>query len=324
MRGHSWRVEGGHMKALVATDYGPPQQVLRVAEVPPPAPGPGQVLVKVAAAALNPVDVGLITGGMRQMMPIRHPFVIGMDASGTVASVGTGVTGYAGGEPVLGFSSFIAGTVAEYTVIDAGPCLARRPADLDPLRGAAIPESGLTAKHLLRAAELKPGQSMLVVGATGGIGMFAVQLAAAGGVEVIATAPPPDMDYVLGLGAAHVVDYTADDVVKQTLVAYPDGVDVVLDLVNAGPALADVAVAARPGGRVVSPLAGPSDLGPEVTAVYIGRMTPKPGDLDDLASRAASGGLHIEVGAAYPLDQAVSAVMDFAGKHVRGKVVITV
>jgi NADPH:quinone reductase-like Zn-dependent oxidoreductase len=313
------------MKALVATDYGPPLQVLRIADIPDPAPAPapGQVLVRVQAAALNPFDVKLTIGELREMVPIQHPFVIGMDASGTVAGVGEGVSGYAEGEPVFGYSGLAAGTVAEYTLMQAGPFLAKRPDGLDPVRAAGIPQSGLTALHLLRAAELKPGQRALVVGATGGIGMFVVQLAVAEGVEVIATATPDDVEYVLSLGASHVVDYTAGDVAEQTFSVYPDGVDVVLDLVNVGSDLGASAAAAKPGGRVVSSLGGPTDLGRGVTGVYIGMMTPQPGDLEDLGAMATRG-LHIEVGATYPLDRAVQAVVDFATKHIRGKVVITV
>lgn len=309
--------------ALVATEYGPPEKVLAVTDVPAPTPSPNQVQVRVQAAALNPLDLYLITGAMGSQMPVRHPFVVGMDAAGTVAAVGDRVRGYAEGDPVLGFSGFNAGTAAAYTVIADGPFLARRPAGLDAVRAAAIPESGLTATHLLRVVAPRPGQRMLVIGATGGVGMFAVQLAAAAGVEVIATATPDDADYVRGLGAADVIDHTSRDVVVETRARYPDGVDVILDVVNAGPAIVASAGAARAGGRVVSPRSGPTDLG-GVTAVYIGQMTPEPGDLDRLAQLAADGSLRVEVGAAYPLDRGHEAVADFASTHIRGKVAITV
>lgn len=310
------------MKALVATEYDPPEQALRVTDVAEPAPGEGQVLVKVQAAALNPFDLRLVTGQLREMVPVAHPFAVGMDFAGTVAATGEGVSGYAQGDPVFGYSGTDAGTVAEYTLIQAGAQLAKRPDGLDPVRAAAIPDAGMTALHLLRAAELKPGQRVLVVGATGGIGMFLVQLGAAEGVEVIATARPDDVDYVRSLGASHVVDYLAGDVAEQTRSVYPEGVDVVFDLVNAGPDVARSAAAAKPGGRVVSPLGGPAELERGVTGTYI-RMTPQLGDLDDLAAMVARG-LRIEVGATYPLDEAVQAAVDFATRHIRGKVVITV
>ncbi|MFD2122970.1 zinc-binding dehydrogenase [Streptomyces cirratus] len=178
------------------------------------------------------------------------------------------------------------------------PRLAHRPQNLDAVHAAAIPESGMTAVCLLRAVGLTGGESVLVIGATGGVGLYAVQLAHALRARVIATATAQDADYICGLGAADTVDYRQSDVVEETLKLVPDGVDVVVDLVNRGEGLAAVARAARPGGRLVSPLSGPDDLGRGVTPVYIGSFVPEPGDLEDLASRAADGGLRVEIGAA--------------------------
>ncbi|WP_326647759.1 MULTISPECIES: NADP-dependent oxidoreductase [unclassified Streptomyces] len=309
------------MKALVATDYMPLDRIT-VTELPTPAPEPGQVLIRVEAAALNPLDLALITGAAKDLFPVDHPLVIGMDAAGTVAEVGEGVSGYAPGDPVLAFTGR-AGAVADYTVASPGPLLARRPAGLDSVHGAAIPESGLTAVCLLRAVRLTAGESVLVVGATGGIGLYAVQLADALGARVIATSVADDEEYVRGLGAADTVDYKNADVVEETLRLVPGGVDVVVDLVNSGEGLTNTARAVRPGGRLVSPLFGPDDLGRDVSPVYIGSFQAEPGDLEDLAARAADGRLRVEIGARYAFDDAVQAVVDFAGKHIRGKVVIT-
>ncbi|WP_217503355.1 NADP-dependent oxidoreductase [Streptomyces lunaelactis] len=309
------------MKALVATGYMPLDQIA-IAEVPTPAPGPGQVLIKVEAAALNPLDLALITGAVKDMYPADHPLVVGMDAAGTVAGVGEGVSGYAQGDPVLAFTGQ-AGAVAEYTVASPGPLLARRPEGLDSLHAAGIPESGLTAVCLLRAVRLAAGESVLVVGATGGIGLYAVQLAHALGSRVIATATADDEEYLRGLGAGGTVDYKTADVVEETLRLVPGGVDVVVDLVNSGERLTDTARAARPGGRLVSPLFGPGDLGRGVSPVYIGPFQAEPGDLADLAARAADGRLRVEIGARFGFENAVQAVVDFAGRHIRGKVVIT-
>jgi len=310
------------MKALVATGYGPLDH-LTVTTAPTPTPGPGQVLIKGEAAALNPLDLALVTGAMKDLFPVEHPLIVGMDAAGTVAEVGEGVTGYAPGDPVVAFVG-TGGSVAEYTVVAVGPHLAKRPEGLGPQAGAAIPESGMTATCLLRAVGLSQGQSVLVIGATGGIGLYAVQLAKTIGARVIATASGEDAPYIRDLGAAETVDYRAGDVVKETLRLQPGGVDVVVDLINRGDALADSAAAARPGGQVVSPLFGPADLGRGVSGVYIGSFRAEPGDLQSLADRAASGELQVEIGASYPFADAVQAVSDFAGKHLRGKVVITI
>ncbi|WP_371477339.1 NADP-dependent oxidoreductase [Kitasatospora sp. NBC_00315] len=310
------------MKALVATEYQPLDRIT-VADLPTPTAGPGQVVIKVAAAALNPLDLGLITGTMKDFYPVEHPLVIGMDAAGTVAEVGPGVTGYAPGDQVLAFTGTTAGAVAEYTVAEAGPGLARRPSGLDAADAAALPESGMTAVCLLRAAGVKAGDTVLVIGATGGIGLYAVQLATALGARVVATASGDDAAYVRRLGATDTVDYREADVVAQTLRQVPGGVDVVVDLINRGEDLAGSARAVRPGGRLVSPLFGPAELDGDVTPVYIGSFEPRPGDLEDLAERAADGRLQVEIGARYPFTDAPRAVADFAGRHIRGKVVVT-
>ncbi|MDH6131493.1 NADPH2:quinone reductase [Kitasatospora sp. MAA4] len=310
------------MKALVATEYATLDRI-SVTDHPTPSPGPGQVLVKVEAAALNPLDLALITGAMKDMFPVEHPLVIGMDVAGTVAKLGEGVTEYALGDPVLAFVGQ-GGTVAEYTVATVADRFAKRPPGLAAAQAAAIPESGLTAMCLLRAVGLAAGESLLVVGATGGIGLYAVQVASSLGAQVIATATAEDAEYMRSLGAAGTVDYKAADVVAETLRLVPGGVDVVLDLVNRGEGLVGSARAARPGGRLVSPLFGPDDLGREVSGVYIGGFTSEPGDLEKLAARAAEGTLRVEIGASYPLADAARAVADFAGKHIRGKVVVTV
>ncbi|MFK4225882.1 NADP-dependent oxidoreductase [Streptomyces sp. NPDC019890] len=310
------------MKALVAADYLPLDRIA-VTDHPTLTPGPGQVLIKVEAAALNPLDLALISGAAKDLYPVEHPMVVGMDAAGTVAEVGEGVSGYGPGDPVLAFTGQ-AGAVAQYTVASPGPRLATRPEGLDSVHAAAIPESGLTAVCLLRAVRLAAGESVLVVGATGGIGLYAVQLAHALGARVIATSTAEDEKYLRGLGAAETVEYKNADVVEQTLRLTPDGVDVVVDLINSGEQVASTARAARPGGRLVSPLFGPGDLGRDVSPVYIGPFQAEPGDLEDLAARAADGRLRVEIGARYEFEDAPQAVLDFAQKHIRGKVVITV
>jgi len=310
------------MKALVASDYAPLDRIA-ITDLPVPTAGLGQVLVKVEAAALNPLDLALITGALKDVYPLEHPLTVGMDAAGTVEAVGEDVTAYRPGDRVLAFVGR-AGSIAEYTVATVGPLLTRRPENLDATRAAALPESGLTATCLLHTVGLGVGQSVLIVGATGGIGLYAVQLAHALGARVIATATAEDAEYVRSLGAEETIDYQAHDVVQETLRLRPDGVDVVVDLVNRGEDLTVTARAARPGGRLVSPLLGPAELGRDVTAVYIGNFTAQPGDLENLAARAADGSLRVEIGAAYPFAEADRAVADFAGKHIRGKVVVTI
>lgn len=278
------------------------------------------------AAALNPFDLKLLSGAFKGGVPVEFPYVPGMDGAGTVVALGDGVEGVAVGDEVLGFFGRTPGTIAEFALLDAADYLAPRPEGLDAARAAALPESGVTAKTLLRAVEPAAGQSLLVIGATGGIGMFVVQLASAAGVEVLATAGPSETDYVLGLGASHALDYTSGDAASLALALHPQGVDGVIDLVNSGDGVLASARALRSGGRFASPLGGPSELGSperEVHASYVS-LTLLPGDLADLAARAASGALRVEVSRVYPFGEAVEAFVDFASGHTRGKLVIDV
>ena len=309
------------MKALVAPTYGPLDQLV-ITDMPTPVPGPGQILVRVRAAALNPLDVALITGAMRDMMPVEHPFVVGMDAAGVVSDVGEGVSRFAVGDEVVVYTHFHPGTIAEYTLVAEGPNVARRPTGLDAIRGAALPAVSVTAEQVVAAAGVQRGQTVLVVGATGGVGSFAVQLAAKAGVRVLATASPADTEYARRLGAHEVIDFTSTDTAREALRHQPDGVDAAVDLINRGPALATTAAAVKPGGRLVSTLMGPAALD-GVTPVYV-RMAAEDGQLQRLADQVAAGTLGVEVTATYDFADAPEAMAAFAaGKHTRGKVVVT-
>ncbi|WP_052850417.1 NADP-dependent oxidoreductase [Streptomyces avicenniae] len=311
------------MKALVAPSYGPLEQLV-VTDVPTPVPGPREILIRVEAAALNPLDAALVVGAMRDVFPVAHPFVVGMDASGVVAAVGADVTGYAAGDPVLAHTHFHPGTLAEYTTVAEGPAVARRPAGLDPARAAALVSTALTGECVVDALGPGAGRTVLVIGATGGVGSFTVQLASRAGLRVLATARPDDAAYARALGAAEVIDHTATDTVREALRLAPQGVDAVVDLVNRDRALAGSAVAVRPAGRLVSTLTGPDEFPVGVGATYV-RMAVREGRLQALAERVATGDLTVEVTATYALADAPKALAEFAaGRHTRGKVVVTV
>ncbi|SES30314.1 NADPH2:quinone reductase [Lentzea xinjiangensis] len=309
------------MKALLARAYGPLED-LEIAEVPRPEPGAGQLLVRVEAAAVNPVDVALVTGVMRDELPVAHPFVPGVDVSGVVEAVGPGVGGFSLGDAVIAWNGVPSGAFAEYALVRADGSAVVRPAGLDARHGAALPTGALTAAALLDEAAPRPGVTVLVVGATGGLGGYAVQLAKQAGATVIATGRNGDRDYLTGLGADGVIDYRTEDVAERVRHWAPEGADVVLDVAQAGPALAASAAAAKPGGLVVSPLGGPPEFDRDVRAVYTGTTTPA-GRLAGLAAQAADGTLRVEIGAEYPFAEARQALLDFRTRHVRGKVVVT-
>ncbi|MDQ1423825.1 MAG: NADPH:quinone reductase [Acidimicrobiaceae bacterium] len=301
------------MPALVSKTYAPLDQI-EITELPTPAAGPGQLLVRVQAAALNPLDVKMVTGVFREMFPVEHPFVLGYEAAGTVEAVGEGVTGFVKGDEVVALTF---ASIAEYTLVNAGPAVVHRPSGVDAVHAAALPVAGLMAAQLLDRAGLESGDRLLVVGATGGIGVYLMQLAAQRDVEVWATARPDETDFVLALGAEHVVDYTNGDIAAQV-----DGVDVVIDLVNVG---ADIPSAAlRNGGRIVSPLGawGNYTYDRGITATYA-RIVPNADTLRDLLEAVESGNLTVQISGTSAFDDSVKATNDFFGSHRRGKHVIT-
>lgn len=300
------------MKALAATRYGPIDTV-SIIDVPRPTPGPGQVLVRVAAAGLNVLDVKLATGVMKDVMPVEHPFVLGVDAAGTVEAVGEGVTRFAPGDQVVALT-YPVGAIAEYTLVHDGPTITPRPHDLPVETAAALPTPLLMAAALT-TVELAAGQNVLLVGGDGAVASLLLQMLADTGARTIATAKPEHMSRVAAM-ASDVIDYTDIDPVKQTLQLVPGGVDVVIDLVNAGPGLAATAAAARDGGLVISPLGGPPSFDRGVTATYLGVEQ----GLDrfaELVDRVASGGLTVRV-TSHPFTQARRTFVDFAAGRTQG------
>lgn len=308
------------MKALVSAAYGP-VEALELAELPTPEPGPGEVLLRTEATSLNGIDPKLVTGAMKAFIPVTHPFVPGVDVAGVVEAVGPGVPRFAVGDAVIAALGAASGGLAEYVVVRDDSRLALRPDGLDAVRGAALVTGATTAQTVLDAAAIQPGESVLVVGATGGVGSFTVQLASRVAHQVFATGHPDDEAFLRGLGSQGVVRRGAGlaDEIRRLV---PEGVDLVLDSVQAGPELASAAAAARPGGRLVSVQGGPPAFERDVTASYVVTQFPE-GRLADLATQAADGRLAVPVGATYAFADARTAYLDFTTKHVAGKYVVT-
>src|SRR6266568_3391412 len=239
------------MKAVRFHEYGAPD-VLRYEEVEEPVPGPDEVRIRVAATSFNPVDAGIRGGFLREAFPVALPHVPGIDVAGTVDAVGANVTGRRVGDRVIGFLPMVAdGAAAEYVVAPA-QLLADAPASIPLADAAALPEVGLTAwQSLSEHADLRAGQRLLVNGAGGAVGGYAVQLAKRTGAHVIATASPRSTDRVGRAGADEIIDHTATGVAE----AVRPPLDVVLNLAPVGPAeLGALAGLVRPGGVVLSTL----------------------------------------------------------------------
>lgn len=322
------------MRAAVQHRYGPPS-VLASSEVGIPSPGRGDVLVQVGAAAVHPGDYFVMTGEpyvVRLVFGLRRPRhgIPGRDLAGVVAAVGKDVTALRPGDEVFGWST--AGTLAEYACVPADN-LVPVPANVSVVHAAAVATSALTALQALRKiANVQPGQTVLVTGASGGVGSFAVQIAKALGAEVTGVCSTRNVELVRSLGADHVVDYTETDFTRAE-----QRYDVILDNVEAQP-LAAVRRALTPtgtlipnsghGGRWIGP------IGRIITArVRSGftRQHLKPftsveerQDLLTLADLLATGQVTPVIDRTYPLDDAADALRHVAAGHTRGKVVITV
>lgn len=308
------------MRTVTQQRFGAPAEVLEVVEADRPVPGPGQVLVEMAAAGVNPVDVNVSAG----YFPLlgEPPFSTGWDVAGTVAEAGPGVTAFRPGDEVLGFLAFpaAAATHAEYVVASENE-LVRRPAGLDVEAAGALPLAGSTAYQALAGlAEVREGQSVLIHRAAGGVGHLAVQLAKRRGARVIGTASAANHDFVRSLGADEVIDYATTDYTEVL-----SDLDVVFNLLG-GPEERRSAGVLRRGGVLVGALPY-SELTPEEAADLGIRMTgvdvrPSAHDLGLLAGLAAEGGLRVHVEAAFPLADIVKAYEFVASGHVRGKAVI--
>ena len=317
------------MRAVVAAGYGPPEE-FRVVEVPVPRPGPGQLQVRIAAAAINPTDVRLPSGEFRDQLSLEFPHIPGNDFAGTVSAVGPGVTGFAVGDEIFGQAvpralrflagatrpSLSTGALAEYAVFEADtPLLAHRPPELPVADAASLATAGITARAVLATAELKPGETVLVVGATGGVGTAVVPLLAAAGVRVIATAPAGDAELLRGLGAAEIIGYGD----------YPGGVDAAFNLVLPSDGLAELARAVRPGGRLLTityPVPEPGWF--DVDLRFVLDLDGKFGGMREVGELAVAGVLPATITRRYGLDQGPRACVDFAREHTTGKLVVMV
>jgi NADPH:quinone reductase-like Zn-dependent oxidoreductase len=309
------------MKAVRFHEYGGPE-VLRVEEVSVPAPREGQVLVRVAATSFNGVEGNIRAGRMQGPMPLRLPHTPGLDVAGTVEALGKGVIGLQVGDPVIGFLPFVDdGAAAEY-VVAAAAGLAPAPSSIPLTDAAALPLVGLTAwQALFEHASLQAGQRILINGASGAVGGYAVQLAKAAGASVIATASPDTKERVQAHGADEVVDYTAVDV--SAWVSEP--VDVLLNLAPIDPEqFAALAGQVRDGGVVVNTtvwMPAPSDEARGVRGVDL-YVRSDATQLAELTARVDRGELIVNVAERVPMADLVSVHTRAAAGTLTGKVVV--
>ena len=293
-----------------------------VQDVEVPAPGPGQVRVTVEAASINGIDGTAAAGYLWDMLPHSFPVVLGRDAAGTVDAVGDGVTAVTIGDRVTGVITAMelgAGTIAEAAILDAGS-VTTVPEGVSSTQAAAVGLAAVTAVDLVDALTLTGDDTVLVSGATGGVGSFAVQLAAATGATVLATSRPGTGEtFVRDLGATGVVDHTGD-IAAAVKGAAPEGITAVVHAAGDAGMLAGLL---HPGGRLASALGADGEqLGRDDITVtpVMGAATPE--KLRALLDQVAAGTLQVPTHGTYPLDQATTALAAFGG-HKLGKLIVT-
>jgi NADPH:quinone reductase-like Zn-dependent oxidoreductase len=311
------------MRAVGVTEFGGPE-ALHLVDVPEEHAGPGQVRLRVTAAAVNPTDTHLVLGDYAGRDPVKQPpWVPGMDAAGVVDEIGDGAdTDLAVGDRAMAVvvPGGAHGAYRESLVLPAGSVV-RAPTNASDAEAATLPMNGLTARLALDALALRPGQVIAVTGAAGGFGGYVVQLAKNDGLTVVADAAEADEQLVRDLGA-DVVVRRGDDVATRIRARFPDGVDGLAD----GAVQNELVLAAvRDGGRLatVRGYRGNGERGIETIPVLVRRAAEDREKLDRLRQQAEDGVLTLRVAGTFPAEQAGEAHRLLARGGVRGRLVIT-
>jgi NADPH:quinone reductase-like Zn-dependent oxidoreductase len=327
-----------HMKAVVYTDYGSPD-VLQIRDIKKPVPNDNQILIKVRAASINPLDWHFIEGTpyiMRAMgVGLRKPKDprLGVDLAGEVEAVGKNVTEFKPGDEVFGARD---GAFAEYVCARADRAVVLKPANITFEQAASVPIAAITALQGLRdKGKIQPEQKVLINGASGGVGTFAVQIAKSYGAEVTGVCSTRNLDLVRSLGADHVIDYTKEDFTKGK-----QRYDLILDNVGTQPlsgfrhALQPKGICVMIGGGgpndggLIGPLGRPVKalmLSPFISqkmSMFMAELNKK--DLTILGDLMQSGKVKPVIDRTYPLSQIAEAIRYLEQGHARGKVIITV
>ncbi|HEV2703282.1 MAG TPA: NADP-dependent oxidoreductase [Steroidobacteraceae bacterium] len=307
------------MKVIRIPEFGGPE-VLRMESVPVPVPGAGEVLVKVAAAGVNPVDYKIRNGKYPAVKQDKLPYVLGRDVAGTVVECGPAAARFAKGEAVFAMPGIGRGGYAEYAVVKVSEA-APKPESLDVIQAGAVPLAALTAwQGLFKHGNLRSGQRVLIHGGSGGVGHFAIQFAKAKGAHVITTVSAAHVDFVRRLGADEVIDYQAqrfEDAIAE--------VDVVFDLVGGDTQERSWKVLKR-GGVMVSTLTEPSrdDAAARGARGLRYTVTESGADLAAIGELIDAGKVKPVVTKTYQLKEAAAAERFLELEHPAGKVVLSV
>ncbi len=324
------------MQAIRYCEYGPADEVLKLEQVEKPVPNDNQILVRVRAVSLRFYDGGMLRGGVgRLIFGLRKPknTCPGSDFSGTVESVGRNVTEFKAGDEVFGVR---AGALAEYICVTASRAVVSKPANVSFEQAASIPTALVALQGLRDTGHVKKGQKVLINGASGGVGTFAVQIAKAMGAEVTGVCSTHNVDLVKSIGADHVIDYTKEDYTKSD-----QPYDVIYDLVN-NRSFAERRGVLKPGGICVLAGVGGSGMHEETLFNMAGGLTAalrskfakekfvmfgvdiNKKDLGVLRDLTESGKIVPALTKTYPLTETAAAYKYLETGHVQGKIAITI
>jgi len=327
------RAPSSPMQAMAMDGFTGPQAI-RARDLPVPAPGPGEALVRIAAVGVNPADWKACAGFLPFLPDSFLPLIPGFDGTGTVVATGEGVEGLEPGMRVAFMSSLPlgrGGTWGDYAI-----CMAAQAVVLPDLLSfadaATIPVPGVSAREaLLAQGQLAPGERVLINGGSGGTGLWAIQIAKDMRTQVAATAGPANQDLLATLGVHCPIDYRSEDVAQKIAAWAPDGVDLLLDTVGQG-SIADPAALIRPGGRYVAiETMLPHEALPDAerfaakgiaTIRASASYESAPTHLAALVAAAAQGRMHAPPTEILPLKEAADAMARVREGHVRGKIIL--
>jgi NADPH2:quinone reductase len=313
------------MRAFAIDGFG---QAGSIRDLPEPVPGEGEVLVELRAAGVSTTDLAVMVGMLKDYLEHKFPLVPGIDASGVVVRVGYGADGFREGDEVYGFVKrpvMGLGTWAERVALPVGG-IKSKPASLSHEQAAVIAHGALTAAAAMDAAAAGPGDRLVLLGATGGVGSYATQLATKAGVHVIAVTRGDYADYARSLGAADVIDYAPSDPVAAVRERYPDGIDVLIDLAGIPELSSGFAELVHSGGRVVSAIMPPDVEGLAargVQGILANRMLAEH-RFTEIAARIADGEIRIPALQTFSFEDVDAALELQATRHVKGKLALVI
>jgi NADPH:quinone reductase-like Zn-dependent oxidoreductase len=310
------------MKAANYEEFGGSDKV-KIGTLKIPELKEGELQIRIKAAGVNPVDAVISKGHYKEMMPHGFPVIPGWDFCGVVEERGHAARRFQVGDEVYAYArrpEVKWGTFAEYIVIPDS-YVAEKPKNMSSEEAAGIPLAGLTAyQSLYGAGKLQENQSVLILGASGGVGSFAIQLAKAKGAKIIGVASEKNHAYMKELGADHTIDYSSANVGEATKKIFPDGVDLIFDCTS-GETLQQSLQALKSSGKLVSILSQGEGLKPDIDFQFV-FVEPNSRQLDHLAELADAGKLKVRVDKTYSLSETAEALKQIESLHTTGKIIV--